>query len=61
MLTPIVTVILAVIFAGETITAVFLAGGALVLFGVWFGALRPERVEHPAEDLQAQPGNPGCI
>jgi drug/metabolite transporter (DMT)-like permease len=63
VLTPIVTVILAVLFAGETISPIFLAGGALVLLGVWIGALRPhlEPVEEPVEDLQARPGNPTCI
>lgn len=63
VLTPIVTVILAVPFAGETITPVFLAGGALVLFGVWYGALRPhpEPAVEPAAEIQARPSNPGCI
>jgi drug/metabolite transporter (DMT)-like permease len=47
VLTPIVTVVLAALFAGETITPIFLAGGALVLFGVWYGALRPAPALHP--------------
>jgi len=41
VLIPIVTVTLAATLAGETITWVFLGGAALVLAGVWLGALAP--------------------
>ena len=41
VLVPIVTVILAATLAGETISPVFLGGVALVLAGVWLGALMP--------------------
>ena len=43
VLFPIVTVLLATQFAGERITLAFLAGGLLVLGGVWFGALMPTK------------------
>lgn len=38
---PLVTVPVAAALRGEPVTAAFLAGGALVLGGVWFGALAP--------------------
>ena len=41
VLVPFLTVALAAWLAGETITMVFILGGALVLFGVWIGALMP--------------------
>jgi drug/metabolite transporter (DMT)-like permease len=41
VLNPIVTILLAAILVGEPITWIFLAGGALVLSGVWVGALAP--------------------
>jgi drug/metabolite transporter (DMT)-like permease len=43
VLSPLVTVILAAQLAGEQITWTFIAGAALVLFGVVFGALLPSR------------------
>lgn len=59
VLTPIVTVVLASLITDETITAIFLAGAAVVLVGVYVGALMPARkaaepeepakVEEPAE------------
>jgi len=39
VLMPFVTVLLAGWLAGETVNSAFLAGGALVLSGVWIGAL----------------------
>jgi len=39
LLFPVATVPLAALLAGEEITVTFLVGGALGLFGVWFGAV----------------------
>lgn len=69
VLTPIVTVILASLLTDESITLVFLAGAAVVLVGVYIGALlpakkEPEAPEEPGpikEDIQARPGLPNCI
>jgi drug/metabolite transporter (DMT)-like permease len=41
VLIPFITVILASWLANERITPVFIAGGAVVLLGVWVGALMP--------------------
>jgi drug/metabolite transporter (DMT)-like permease len=41
VLTPFVTVAVGVWLAGETVTWTFLLGGALVLVGVYIGALAP--------------------
>lgn len=41
VLFPFVTVAVAGWLAGETVTPTFLAGGALVLAGVWLGAITP--------------------
>ena len=41
MLFPIVATIASAVLTGETITPTFLLGGALVLVGVWIGALMP--------------------
>jgi drug/metabolite transporter (DMT)-like permease len=43
VLTPIVTVILASLLTDETITLVFVAGAAVVLAGVYVGALTPAK------------------
>ena len=43
VLIPLVTVVVASWLANEEITAQFLIGGALVLFGVWVGALMPTK------------------
>ncbi len=40
VLSPIITVSLAALFLGETVAPIFVAGSALVLAGVWVGALR---------------------
>lgn len=50
VLSPLVTVVLATTIAGESITSAFLAGGALVIAGVYVGALsrpRPETATDP--------------
>jgi drug/metabolite transporter (DMT)-like permease len=39
LLFPVVTVPIAALLAGEVITATFILGGALGLFGVWLGAI----------------------
>ena len=50
VLSPLVTVVLATTIAGETITPAFLVGGALVIAGVYVGALsRPQPT--PAAEL----------
>ena len=69
VLTPIVTVILATLLTDESITLVFLAGAAVVLVGVYIGALLPA-IKEPAppgeqepikEDIQVRPALPNCI
>jgi drug/metabolite transporter (DMT)-like permease len=49
VLTPIVTVILASLLTDETITLIFVAGAAVVLAGVYVGALTPAKKVLPAE------------
>jgi drug/metabolite transporter (DMT)-like permease len=69
VLTPIVTVILAALLTDETISLVFVAGAAVVLAGVYVGALMPakkktvpaEEVVPVVEDIQARPGMPNCV
>jgi drug/metabolite transporter (DMT)-like permease len=57
LLFPVATVIIAAVVAGETVTASFIVGGALVLAGVWLGAISGSAEEAPtditptAEDL----------
>jgi drug/metabolite transporter (DMT)-like permease len=62
VLIPIGTVILASFLVDESISSIFLAGGALVLIGVWIGAIRPhpKPEEGPDDDLQVRPGLPNC-
>lgn len=62
VLFPFITVLLATQLLGESITLAFIAGGVLVLLGVWFGALRKPKVKlveqdvkPPAERKPAQP------
>lgn len=43
VLFPFVTVIVAGLLAGETVTPTFLVGGCLVLMGVWLGAITTAR------------------
>jgi drug/metabolite transporter (DMT)-like permease len=43
VLYPIVTVVLASILTDETISPLFLAGSAVVLLGVYIGALKPKK------------------
>jgi drug/metabolite transporter (DMT)-like permease len=47
VLIPLITVILATSIAEEQITASFVGGALLVLLGVWFGALLPNRKRQP--------------
>ena len=64
VLIPVVTVVLATLFTNETITLLFLAGTAVVLLGVYVGALAQAKRGEPApteEDLQARPGMPSCV
>lgn len=53
VLSPLVTVILATTIAGESITSAFLVGGALVIAGVYVGALSRPRA--PAIDPVPEP------
>ncbi len=67
LLFPIATTVISAWLTDETITPRFVAGGLLVLFGVWIGALRqmrrPPEMPDPAKaldmDLTAPP-RPGC-
>jgi len=43
LLFPMATIPLGALLAGEEITVAFLLGGALGLFGVWFGAISGAR------------------
>jgi drug/metabolite transporter (DMT)-like permease len=43
LLFPVATIIIASWLAGETISAMFIAGGVLVMLGVWLGALSNSR------------------
>ena len=45
VLVPLVTIVVAATVAGEAITAGFLAGAALVLAGVYVGALMPTKTK----------------
>ena len=53
VLSPLVTVILATTIAGESLTSAFLVGGALVIAGVYIGAL--SRPTAPAADAVPEP------
>ncbi|RPI91429.1 MAG: DMT family transporter, partial [Chloroflexi bacterium] len=50
VLTPLVTVVVAAFLAGETPSAAFLGGSALVLLGVYVGALSPQEA-HQARSI----------
>lgn len=54
-LMPVVAVALGVLVAGEAITPEIVAGAALVMFAVYFGALR-RRPDQPAEQPAGLPG-----
>jgi drug/metabolite transporter (DMT)-like permease len=57
VLTPIVTVVLASVLTDETISLIFLLGAAVVLAGVYVGALKPAK--KPAESVEpAEPVEP---
>jgi len=53
LLIPVATVVIAALVLGETITASFVAGAALVLVGVWVGAIQspPRKVELTCGEL----------
>lgn len=64
VLFPLVTVILAVLLAGESITFDFILGAAFVLTGVLVGAILPSKVKTTAiEECKARSGQvlPRCI
>ena len=43
LLFPVVTVAIGILFAGEAVSLQFIAGAALIVIGVYLGALAPER------------------
>jgi drug/metabolite transporter (DMT)-like permease len=53
LLIPVATVVIAALVLGEAITASFLVGAALVLAGVWVGAIQspPKKVELTCREL----------
>lgn len=53
LLLPLVTIVYGAIFAEETITLGFVLGGAIIVAGVWIGALAPERQARPVEPIPA--------
>ena len=63
VLNPLVTVVLATFLTDEIITGIFLAGGAIVLLGVYVGALMPARkpAEAVEDEIHARPGVPTCV
>ena len=63
VLNPLVTVVLATFLTDEIISLMFLAGAAVVLIGVYIGALMPgkEPAEPAKEDVQARPTAPSCV
>lgn len=63
VLNPLVTVVLATFLTDEIISLMFLFGAAVVLIGVYIGALMPskEPVEPAKEDIQARPAAPSCM
>jgi drug/metabolite transporter (DMT)-like permease len=63
VLNPLVTVVLAASLADEVISPLFLVGAAVVLLGVYVGALRPaaKPEEAPADDLLERPAVPTCV
>jgi drug/metabolite transporter (DMT)-like permease len=58
VITPLVTIVIASLLAGEQITMSFIAGGGLVLAGVLVGALLPSKPPSPPEKTPASPGEP---
>jgi drug/metabolite transporter (DMT)-like permease len=48
VLMPFVTVVVAALLLGESVTPLFVLGGVLVLVGVWVGALAPQTSEPSA-------------
>lgn len=63
VLNPLVMVVLATFLTEEISTVIFLAGGAIVLIGVYVGALMPawKPVETVEDDIHARPGVPTCV
>ncbi|MGD2048594.1 MAG: DMT family transporter [Chloroflexota bacterium] len=63
VLNPLVTVILATFLTDEVISLLFLVGAAVVLLGVYVGALMPgvEPAEPVREDIHARPAVPTCM
>ncbi len=67
LLFPVATIIISSWLTDEAVTLRFAAGGLLVLFGVWIGALRQPRAlqveREPAREIEIEvtaPPRPGC-
>ncbi len=58
VITPLITIIIASLLAGEQITLSFIGGGVLVLAGVLVGALLPSKPPKPPEKALAGTGAP---
>lgn len=54
LLLTLVTIVYGAIFAEETITLRFVVGGAIIVAGVWIGALAPGRRTRPVEPTAAR-------
>ena len=57
VITPVVTVLLSAWLDDEPITAGLVVGGALVLVGVYVGALRPASLASPPAAVSEQPSS----
>jgi drug/metabolite transporter (DMT)-like permease len=53
LLIPLATIPFSALLTGEVITPLMLLGGAIILAGVYFGALAPDPDAAPAERAQA--------
>ncbi|MEJ2758999.1 MAG: hypothetical protein P8046_11010, partial [Anaerolineales bacterium] len=64
VLLPLVTMVAAAVITGESITLSFILGGALVLAGVFVGALMPSKVApDEVEECKDRSGQvlPRCV
>ncbi|UCD98145.1 MAG: EamA family transporter [Chloroflexota bacterium] len=60
VITPLITIVIASLLAGEQITYSFIGGAVLVLAGVLVGALLPSKPPQPPEKAQAGTGAPAA-
>lgn len=61
LLFPVATVSIAAWLSGETISPWFIAGGAIVLLGVWLGAIRQTRQPSTHPEQSKEPGAEPCL